>query len=86
MGNLGMAAQLQCDATQAYDMYIESLALRRELGDKRGMALVLNNLAEVMLQQGDAAQAHAYYAECLDTSAGTLMTPFCAGICSCNCT
>jgi hypothetical protein len=46
-------------------MYLESLAIFRELGDKRNIATLLNNLGDVARHQKDYAQAASLYAESL---------------------
>ena len=46
-------------------LYEEALALRRELGDKRGTAGPLSNLGIVARKQGDYIQAMALYEEAL---------------------
>jgi len=43
----------------------EGLAIRRELGDRRGIALSLGNLAELANTQGDAVSARAWAVESL---------------------
>ncbi len=44
----------------------ESLAIRRRIGQKRGMAVSLNEIAKVNAQMGDAKSALASYTEALD--------------------
>ncbi|MGH8163623.1 MAG: ATP-binding protein, partial [Rhodanobacteraceae bacterium] len=46
-------------------LYRESLALRRELGDARGMAVSLNNIGNVHVELGEYEQAQSAYAEAL---------------------
>jgi len=43
----------------------ESLAIKRKLGDKRGIAVSLSNLGRVAYDRCDYEQASALYAECL---------------------
>ncbi len=47
----------QGDYAQATALYEESLALRRELGDARGAAVALHNLANVAADQGETRRA-----------------------------
>jgi predicted ATPase/DNA-binding CsgD family transcriptional regulator len=49
----------------------EALALMREAGDPRGMALVLCRLAETAIEQHDAAAARAYLAEAVAIARAT---------------
>ncbi len=56
------------DYAAAHSLLEESLAMYRELGDKRGMALSLNNLGVVAGDQGDYERAVAFYEESLALS------------------
>jgi tetratricopeptide (TPR) repeat protein len=56
----------QRDYTQAAELYEESLALRRELGNRGPIATSLLNLGNVALSQGDFGRATPYYQESLD--------------------
>ena len=51
--------------TAAGALYEESLAIRREMGDKVGVALSLFNLGNVALAQGEYAKARALNDDCL---------------------
>jgi tetratricopeptide (TPR) repeat protein len=62
MGNV--AGKLD-DYARAVALFQESLALVRELGEKRLIAIVLVNLGNSAQAQGHGAQAAAYYAESL---------------------
>src|SRR5579871_6424352 len=53
------------DYATARALYEESLAIRRELGDKNGIADSLSNLGEMAKEQGDYAAARALYEESL---------------------
>lgn len=55
------------DYERARRMHVECLALRRELGDRRGAAGSLNNLALLAHEQGDYAAASACLEESLVT-------------------
>jgi class 3 adenylate cyclase/tetratricopeptide (TPR) repeat protein len=50
---------------EARAMYEESLAIRRELGDRRGEATSLNNLGNLHMYQGRMDEARAMYEESL---------------------
>ena len=53
------------DPDGAANQYAESLALRRELGDIRGIASTLANLGDLARDAGDLDKAEAHYAESL---------------------
>jgi non-specific serine/threonine protein kinase len=58
-------AWAQGDHAAARPLFEESLAIRRELGDRQGIAESLNNLGEVAQAQGDHAAARALHEESL---------------------
>lgn len=62
----GCLARDRGDYRRAVAFLQECLALRRELGDRRGMASSLNNLANVFADQGDYAEARALHEESLN--------------------
>ena len=64
----GKMASLQGDYASARALYEESLAMRRELGDKQGMANSLRSLGIVASNQGDFASARPLYEESLAVS------------------
>jgi predicted ATPase/class 3 adenylate cyclase len=51
----------QGDYAAACALHDESLQIRRELGDRRGIAVSLGNLGNVALEQGDLGAARARY-------------------------
>ncbi len=55
LNGAGVLAHNQADYERAVVLYTESLALQRELGDKRGIADALNNLGTIALDRGDYA-------------------------------
>jgi predicted ATPase/transcriptional regulator with XRE-family HTH domain len=57
-GNLAYSAG---DYAAALALHEESLGLRRELGDKQGMAGALNNIAVVWRDRGDYERASTYF-------------------------
>src|SRR5262249_23003272 len=61
----GSLAYRQADRTTAGSLHEESLAIRRHLGDRRGIAESLLNLGLVAHQQGDHAAARSLYGESL---------------------
>jgi tetratricopeptide (TPR) repeat protein len=65
LNNLGNLAMEQGDHTKARALYSDSLALKREIGDKRGIALSLSKLAYVAQKQADYAEAEPLYLESL---------------------
>jgi tetratricopeptide (TPR) repeat protein len=58
-------AWMQGDNAAARSLHEESLAIRKELGDKQGMAAAINNLGTVAVEQGDYASARAFFEESL---------------------
>lgn len=59
----GVLANYQNDHERAHALLQESLALLRQLGDKRGIAVSLNNLGIAARNWGDHAQAAVFYEE-----------------------
>jgi tetratricopeptide (TPR) repeat protein len=61
---LGVATQMdQSERKRSY--FAESLALARQIGDRRGAAAALNNLGEIARWQGAYDEARAYYEQSL---------------------
>ena len=65
LNGVGMLAESQGDYGRAQALLEESLVLRRELGDKWGIAHSLNSLGVVALDQGDYGAAQALFEESL---------------------
>jgi tetratricopeptide (TPR) repeat protein len=61
----GVLARHQCDYPAARARYEESLAISQQLGNRRGIAASVNNLANVASEQGDFATAQKLYEESL---------------------
>jgi non-specific serine/threonine protein kinase len=61
----GNIAYYQADYTSARSLLEESLVIRRELGDKGGIALSLINLGNMAYMQGDYESARSQYEESL---------------------
>jgi tetratricopeptide (TPR) repeat protein len=61
----GSLAKNQCDCTSARSQHEESLAIRRELGDRQGIANSILHLGIVAGVQGDYAEARSLYQESL---------------------
>ena len=59
----GKLAHAQEDNLRAQELFAESLALARALGDPSRIALLLNDLGELALHQGDTEQAMTLCAE-----------------------
>jgi tetratricopeptide (TPR) repeat protein len=59
----GSLAYCQADFEAALLLFEESHALRLELGDRRGIAALMNNLGNVAHAQGDSLRAHAMLEE-----------------------
>jgi predicted ATPase/DNA-binding winged helix-turn-helix (wHTH) protein len=64
----GVLARRQGDYPAARALGEESLAIQRQLGDRRGMATSLHDLGNVAMRQGDFASARALYEESLSIS------------------
>lgn len=62
--NLARLAQEQ-NPEAARQLYEESVALRRKVGDERGMATTLGNLGTLAQKAGDTATAREYYTQSL---------------------
>ena len=65
LNGAGMLAWAQGDYTGAQSSYEESLAIRRELGDRLAVSGSLNNLGILAEDQGDYARARTLYEESL---------------------
>jgi predicted ATPase/transcriptional regulator with XRE-family HTH domain len=61
----GVLAYEQSDYDRAIALYEESLALRRELGDRQGVAAMLNNLGIIAVQRDEYLRAIPLYEESL---------------------
>jgi len=64
LGGAGLLAFWQGDYPSARAQHEEGLAIWRQLGDRRGIGLSLNNLGMLARIQGDYAAARALYEEC----------------------
>ncbi|MEZ4733373.1 MAG: tetratricopeptide repeat protein [Caldilineaceae bacterium] len=65
LNNLGILAYEQGDYRRARALHEESLALKRAMGDKQGIATSLNNLGNWALTQGDYGTARRLQEESL---------------------
>jgi tetratricopeptide (TPR) repeat protein len=61
----GILAWKQGDYPAAHALYEQSLTMRRELGDRRGVGAVLNNQGLLAYEQGDYAAARVLHEESL---------------------
>lgn len=62
----GVLTSSQGDHPGARVLYAEALAVRRELGDRKGVALSLNNLALLATEYGDLEEGFAKHQDALD--------------------
>ena len=65
LAGAGRLAYAQANYTSATALAQQGLELYRELGDKRGMAALLNNLGLFAIDQGELERAKGIYAESL---------------------
>ncbi|HLK58389.1 MAG TPA: tetratricopeptide repeat protein [Chthonomonadaceae bacterium] len=65
LNGAGTLACVQSDYSAARAYFEESLAIRRDLGDRGDIAKALNNLGGTACYQGDHVTAQAYYEESL---------------------
>jgi predicted ATPase/class 3 adenylate cyclase len=65
LNGAGRLARQQSDYPAAQALLNESLAIQRELGDRRGIATSLNNLGLMAWDQGDYLSARTLYGESL---------------------
>jgi predicted ATPase/class 3 adenylate cyclase/Tfp pilus assembly protein PilF len=65
LNGAGVLAEQQGDYQAARRLFQQSLALRRELGDKRGVAASLNNLANIAHEEGDLLTSRSLHEESL---------------------
>lgn len=63
LGAAGVLANFQGDTAHARSLHEEALAIRRELGDRLGVANSLSNLGSLALDRCDFAAAEALYEE-----------------------
>jgi len=61
----GVLARIQGDFEAAHRFYREGLALCRQSGDMKGLALVLNSLGVLLMYEGKCAEAETYIQESL---------------------
>ena len=57
----GISYYVRGDFTNAMEYYLRSLALSKELSDKKGMSKILNNIGVIYSNQGDYPKALEYY-------------------------
>ena len=65
LNGAGMLATIQGDYPAARAYHEESLAIKREIGDRQGIAGSLNNLGIIAEHLGDYASARSYFEEAL---------------------
>jgi predicted ATPase/DNA-binding SARP family transcriptional activator len=65
LNGAGVLAHSSGDIARAYGYLEQCLAVRRALGDKKGIASALNNLAQVVISMGDLPEARLLIEESL---------------------
>lgn len=70
LNGAGILAFHRGDRSVAKPLFEAALAVRRRLGDARGVVASLTNVANVMMSDGEHEAAQAAYAECLTITAG----------------
>jgi tetratricopeptide (TPR) repeat protein len=65
LNNLGYGETTKGNLSSALEYYNRSLALEREIGNKKDEAFILNNIADIFETQGNIATALKYYQESL---------------------
>ncbi|MFT4601751.1 MAG: tetratricopeptide (TPR) repeat protein [Arenicella sp.] len=65
LNNLGIIYQERGDYGKANDFHTESLAIKKIIGDKNGIAASLNNIGLIYRKQGDYDKAIDYYTKSL---------------------
>jgi class 3 adenylate cyclase len=70
LGTLGRAYLLQARYAEADEAFAQDLAIARELGDVKGIGIMLNSLGEVALLRGDLDAASGHYHESLAEERG----------------
>ncbi|MFL2967868.1 MAG: tetratricopeptide repeat protein, partial [Candidatus Poseidoniaceae archaeon] len=68
LGNLGRIANTRGDLAEAERLYRESLAIKREIGNRSGEVTSLNNLGDIATKRGDLAEAERLHRESLAIS------------------
>jgi tetratricopeptide (TPR) repeat protein len=66
---LGVIAKQRKDYDQAKKLLLEALTIRRELGSKDGIAILLNDLGELARELKNYDEAEQYFLEALDLDA-----------------
>jgi predicted ATPase/class 3 adenylate cyclase/Flp pilus assembly protein TadD len=66
LNGAGVLAWSQADYVEAHHFLEQSLTMRRDVGDREGVAQSLNNLGLVYMEQGEYATARTLYEEALE--------------------
>ena len=61
--NLGVIAETRGDLAEAERLYRESLAIKREIGDRGGEAYSLHELGNIASKNGNMDERHRCYTE-----------------------
>jgi class 3 adenylate cyclase len=72
LGTLGRAYRLEGRYDEAADAFAQDLGIARELGDTRGIGIMLNSLGEVALRRKDLDAAGRFYREAMTIEAGSV--------------
>src|SRR5262249_31670300 len=70
LNGAGLMALRQGDLKEAEALYRETQAIRREIGDRNGVAAASNNLGQVFLALGDYQTARRHFEETLAFQSG----------------
>ncbi|HAQ61400.1 TPA: hypothetical protein DCR49_05290 [Candidatus Delongbacteria bacterium] len=63
---MGVAYYYKGDYSKAVECYQEDLEVRKELGDKRGISVIIGNLGSVFLNRGLYYEAIENYGQCIE--------------------
>ncbi|MBW8060808.1 MAG: tetratricopeptide repeat protein, partial [Solirubrobacterales bacterium] len=66
LNNIGYIYNLQGNPDKALEYYLQSLEIRKEINDKRGIAESLNNIGAIYKNQGNPDKALEYYLQSLE--------------------
>lgn len=67
LNHQGLAHYFQGNYTVAVDYFTQSLDIKNEIGDKKGMAGLLSNMGMIYMKQGEYTKALDYYSRSLST-------------------
>jgi class 3 adenylate cyclase len=76
LGTIGRTYMLQARYAEASDAFAQDLALAEQVGDQKGIGIMLNSLAEACHRVGGLEQAYGYYLRNLEVDRGPVNTMF----------